>query len=86
MTAFPNDNLDPAQTGGDLILQLGAGSMDTVLHALRDIAKNTRGGMQVNWRIDGFASPARPSGHGAAEPAGVHGRDREPGGYLRAAT
>jgi deferrochelatase/peroxidase EfeB len=62
MTAFPNDDLDPAQCGGDLVLQLRAGSMDTVLHALRDIAKNTRGGMQINWRIDGFASPARPSG------------------------
>jgi deferrochelatase/peroxidase EfeB len=62
MTSFPNDDLDPAQCGGDLILQLRAGSTDTVLHALRDIAKNTRGGMQINWRIDGFASPARPTG------------------------
>jgi deferrochelatase/peroxidase EfeB len=62
MPAFPNDDLDQAQCGGDLILQLSAGSADTVLHALRDIAKNTRGGMQVNWRIDGFASPARPAG------------------------
>jgi deferrochelatase/peroxidase EfeB len=62
MTPFPSDDLDPAQTGGDLVLQLTAGSTDTVLHALRDIAKNTRGGMQVNWRMDGFASPARPSG------------------------
>lgn len=33
-----------------------------MLHALRDIAKNTRGGMQANWRIDGFSSPARPAG------------------------
>jgi deferrochelatase/peroxidase EfeB len=62
MTSFPNDNLDPAQCGGDLILQLSAGNADTVMHALRDIAKNTRGGMQANWRMDGFASPARPAG------------------------
>jgi deferrochelatase/peroxidase EfeB len=62
MTSFPNDDLDPAQCGGDLVLQLSAGSKDTVLHALRDIAKNTRGGMQINWRIDGFSSPARPTG------------------------
>jgi deferrochelatase/peroxidase EfeB len=62
MTTFPNDNLDPAQCGGDLILQLSAGHTDTVVHALRDIAKNTRGGMQANWRIDGFTSPARPAG------------------------
>jgi deferrochelatase/peroxidase EfeB len=62
MKSFPNDDLDPAQCGGDLILQLTAGHEDVVLHALRDIAKHTRGGMQANWRIDGFASPARPAG------------------------
>jgi deferrochelatase/peroxidase EfeB len=62
MYPFPNDNLDPAQTGGDLVLQFSAGNADTVLHALRDIAKNTRGGMQANWRMEGFSSPARPAG------------------------
>jgi deferrochelatase/peroxidase EfeB len=62
MKSFPNDDLDPAQCGGDLVLQLSAGHADVVAHALRDIAKNTRGGMQANWRIDGFSSPARPSG------------------------
>jgi deferrochelatase/peroxidase EfeB len=62
MTTFPNDDLDPAQCGGDLSLQLSAGSTDTVLHALRDIARHTRGGMQAVWRIDGFASPPRPAG------------------------
>ncbi len=62
MTPFPNDDLDPAQCGGDLSVQLSAGSQDTVLHALRDIAQHTRGGMQVQWRIDGFSSPARPAG------------------------
>jgi deferrochelatase/peroxidase EfeB len=62
MTTFPNDELDPAQCGGDLSLQLSAGSTDTLLHALRDIARHTRGGMQAVWRIDGFASPPRPAG------------------------
>ena len=62
MQSFPNDDLDPAQCGGDLILHLSAGHEDVVLHALRDITKNTRGGMQANWRIDGFSSPARPTG------------------------
>jgi deferrochelatase/peroxidase EfeB len=62
MLPFPNDYLDPAQTGGDLVLQLSAGNQDAVMHALRDIARHTRGGMQALWRIDGFSSPARPSG------------------------
>jgi len=62
MVPFPNDILDPAQCQGDLSLQLSAGSADTVLHALRDITRNTRGGMQVLWRIDGFSSPPRPTG------------------------
>jgi len=62
MLPFPNDDLDPAQTGGDLVIQLSAGNADVVMHALRDIARHTRGGMQPLWRIDGFASPPRPSG------------------------
>jgi deferrochelatase/peroxidase EfeB len=62
MLPFPNDDLDPAQSGGDLIVQLSAGNTDAVLHALRDIARHTRGGMQVLWRIDGFCSPPRPAG------------------------
>jgi deferrochelatase/peroxidase EfeB len=62
MTAFPNDNLDPSICGGDLLLQLCAGSADTAIHALRDIAKHTRGAMQILWRMDGFVSPPRPSG------------------------
>jgi deferrochelatase/peroxidase EfeB len=62
MQTFPNDQLDPAQCGGDLVLQLSAGSADTVLHAMRDITRNTRGWMQPLWRIDGFCSEPRPVG------------------------
>jgi deferrochelatase/peroxidase EfeB len=62
MEDFPNDALDRATCDGDLLLQLCAHSPDTVAHALRDIARATRGGMQVRWRKDGFASPPRPSG------------------------
>jgi deferrochelatase/peroxidase EfeB len=62
MTAFPNDDLNPAICGGDLLLQICAGSADTAIHALRDIAKHTRGAMQVLWRTDGFVSPPRSAG------------------------
>lgn len=62
MDEFPDDDLDPAQCHGDLLLTLAAPQQDTVLHALRDITKNTRGGMQIRWRIDGFNPAPRPTG------------------------
>ncbi|WP_435127975.1 iron uptake transporter deferrochelatase/peroxidase subunit [Actinacidiphila sp. bgisy144] len=62
MPAFEDDDLQPDWCHGDLSLQLSAPHQDTVLHALRDIARHTRGGMQVRWRMDGFTSPPRPSG------------------------
>jgi deferrochelatase/peroxidase EfeB len=62
METFPDDDLQPDWCHGDLSVQLSAPDRDTVLHALRDLARHTRGGMQVRWRMDGFASPPRPSG------------------------
>jgi deferrochelatase/peroxidase EfeB len=62
MPAFPDDSPDPAWLHGDLLLQICANHPDAVHHALRDIAKRTRGGMQLRWKMEGFASPPRPSG------------------------
>lgn len=62
MRTFPNDRLQPEWCHGDLMLQLCANNPDTVHHALRDITKHTRGGMQLRYRMDGFVSPPRPSG------------------------
>jgi deferrochelatase/peroxidase EfeB len=62
MDTFVNDDLDRARCDGDVLLQLCADSQDVILHALRDLTRHTRGAMQVRWRIDGFDSPARPSG------------------------
>jgi deferrochelatase/peroxidase EfeB len=62
MRTFPNDNLQAAGCHGDLSLQICAGSNDTVLHALRDIARHTRGALQIKWRVDGFQNAPRPVG------------------------
>ncbi|GAB3797494.1 Dyp-type peroxidase [Humibacter antri] len=62
MQDFPNDHLDRAGCDGDVLLQLCAHNPDTASHALRDIARATRGAMQLRWRKHGFVSPPRPSG------------------------
>ncbi|HET9169465.1 MAG TPA: iron uptake transporter deferrochelatase/peroxidase subunit [Actinospica sp.] len=62
MTIFPNDSPDPAWMHGDLLIQLCANHPDTIHHAVRDIAKHTRGAMQLRWKIEGYNSPPRPSG------------------------
>ncbi|MGW3137408.1 iron uptake transporter deferrochelatase/peroxidase subunit [Streptomyces sp. NPDC001139] len=62
MPSFPDDDLDAGWCHGDLSVQFCADSPDTVLHALRDVARHTRGALQVRWRMDGFVSPPRPSG------------------------
>lgn len=63
MPVFPDDHVtDASPRHGDLSLQICADSRDTVMHALRDIAKHTRGLMQPRWKLDGFTSPPRPAG------------------------
>jgi deferrochelatase/peroxidase EfeB len=64
MTTFPNDAPEAAWLHGDLLVQLSANHPDTIHHAIRDIAKHTRGGMQPRWKIEGYSSPPRPSGTG----------------------
>jgi deferrochelatase/peroxidase EfeB len=62
MDTFPNDDLDRTQCDGDLLVQFCADEPDTVVHALRDLTRSTRGAMQPRWRIDATTSPPRPSG------------------------
>lgn len=62
METFPDDDLRPEWCHGDLSVQLCAPETDAVLHGLRDLARHTRGALQVRWRLDGFSSPPRPSG------------------------
>jgi deferrochelatase/peroxidase EfeB len=61
MRIFPNDSPEPAWMHGDLLLQLCADHPDTIHHTIRDIAKHTRGAMQLRWKIEGYNSPPRPS-------------------------
>jgi deferrochelatase/peroxidase EfeB len=62
MPTFPNDSLEEAYLHGDLMLTLCANHPDTIHHAIRDIAKHTRGSMQPRWKMEGYSSPPRPSG------------------------
>ncbi|MDT3441384.1 iron uptake transporter deferrochelatase/peroxidase subunit [Pseudofrankia sp. BMG5.37] len=62
MPTFPNDSLDRSQCDGDLLLQICADAPDAPLHAVRDLTRHSRGGMQPRWRVDGFLSPPRPDG------------------------
>jgi len=63
MVVFPNDDMvGSTERDGDISLQICADHQDTVMHALRDLAKHTRGGMQGVWKVDGFQSVPRPSG------------------------
>ncbi|GAB2475190.1 iron uptake transporter deferrochelatase/peroxidase subunit [Xylanimonas ulmi] len=62
MDTFPDDNLDRAICDGDLLVQVCADERDTVLHAVRELLRATRGDLVVRWRQDGFLPPARPGG------------------------
>jgi deferrochelatase/peroxidase EfeB len=80
LVAFPNDSPDPKWLAGDLLVQFCANHPDTIHHAIRDLTKHTRGGMQLRWKIEGYNSPPRPSGSsrnllgfkdGTANPTGI---------------
>ena len=78
MAVFPNDDMvDSTERDGDISLQICADHQDTVMHALRDIAKHTRGGMQGSWKVDGFQAVPRAQRH-PAQPARLQGRHRQP--------
>ncbi|WP_269857233.1 iron uptake transporter deferrochelatase/peroxidase subunit [Streptomyces sp. RPT161] len=63
MPVFPDDDLvGSRELHGDIMLQICADSRDTVMHALRDITRHTRGAMQASWKVDGFHAAPRPSG------------------------
>jgi deferrochelatase/peroxidase EfeB len=54
MPTFPIDDLDPAQSHGDVLLQICANQRDTVVHTVRELLRSVRGTLQIRWMIDGF--------------------------------
>jgi deferrochelatase/peroxidase EfeB len=59
MPTFAIDDLDPAQSHGDVLLQICAHQRDTVAHTLRELLRTVRGELQLRWNIDGFSGAAR---------------------------
>jgi len=59
MPAFPDDDIDPAQSHGDLLLQVTANRRDTVVHTVRELLRPVRGAFALRWSIDGFQSADR---------------------------
>jgi deferrochelatase/peroxidase EfeB len=67
MPTFPIDELDPAQSHGDILLQICAHQRDTVVHTLRELLRTVRGSLQLRWNIDGFSgAPRGPSPHNSS--------------------
>ena len=62
MTPFLHDDLDPAISNGDLLIQLCANHNDTAVHALLDISTHTSGALRPRWTVSGFTNPPRPDG------------------------
>jgi deferrochelatase/peroxidase EfeB len=59
MPTFPDDALVPAECHGDLLLQLCGNSEDALLHALRDLMRETRPAFAPRWKVEGFLPPAQ---------------------------
>ena len=62
MKPFRHDDLDPALSNGDLLIQLCAGSRDTAVHALLEIIAHTSGAMKPRWDVNCQVNPPRPTG------------------------
>jgi deferrochelatase/peroxidase EfeB len=64
MPSFAGNELDPARSHGDLLLQVCAAHRDTVVHTVRELMRVVAGRLTTRWSIDGFQSVRRgPSPH-----------------------
>ncbi len=57
MEHFNHDQIDPARTHGDLLLQLCASEPDACVHALRILMRATRSTLVLRWMLPGFVRP-----------------------------
>ncbi|MGB3761791.1 MAG: Dyp-type peroxidase [Ornithinimicrobium sp.] len=57
LPAFSHDQLDPAYSGGDLVLQISAHSPITVAHAQRQLTTSSAGLASTRWVQPGFREP-----------------------------
>jgi deferrochelatase/peroxidase EfeB len=62
MTTFPDDALVAEECHGDVLIQLCANSEQTLLNALRDLMRATRGSLAPRWKIEGFLPVSKEAG------------------------
>ncbi|MEY5017523.1 MAG: hypothetical protein RL431_572 [Actinomycetota bacterium] len=56
MTAFAKDELDPAQTGGDIVLQVCSSHDQVAFHALRNLIRSAKGIAVPRWIQPGYVT------------------------------
>ncbi|MEV7612020.1 Dyp-type peroxidase [Streptomyces sp. NPDC089799] len=56
LPAFPEDQLDPARSDGDLLVQIGADDAFVTAHALRTLQRLAHGEAKLRWTMTGFTA------------------------------
>ena len=74
---FEKDELDPAQSGGDICVQACSNDPQVAFHAIRNLTRDGRGGASLRWLQKGFLSPTDGGRRHAAQPDGLQGRHRQ---------
>ncbi|MEN0130516.1 MAG: iron uptake transporter deferrochelatase/peroxidase subunit [Brevundimonas sp.] len=58
---FPADNLDPARTGGDLVVQACADDPQVAVHAIRNLSRAAFGSATIRWTQLGYGRTSSTS-------------------------
>jgi len=72
LPALPGEVLDPARSGGDLCVQACADDPQVAFHAVRNLARLTRGATQMRWLQLGFGRTSATTST-QATPRNLHG-------------